>query len=370
MYAQHQQQQQHVQQKSVRLKICSIREQQQQSSASVFALDFEKRRGGNDLSASGWKRLARTKIIEFEEFVSAFEAKQSSSSTLKPPNHFADNDPTDDDHQQNKLYGRMIKLEEEKKEIKQLLMYTKLEKELNTLKNEQTALKNEHNSLKNEHTALKNEHNELLAKVSKMDQQQQEKQGQLQHQQQKVPGKDTANQRQRMHQQIAWDVNACHADLSIFGVGCVANMGEENGWRSVFAKCSILRLGYFYFEIKILSLKFCFVIGLSKGVMPMDAFAAETPYTYSYISNGYVRLLDTFKPHKSEFCAGDVIGCGADFNQKQMFFTKNGRIIDADNLFATSSVAFCPFVSLYSNGDLVEANFGPNFKFNISTIRK
>ncbi|KAL3089749.1 hypothetical protein niasHT_025239 [Heterodera trifolii] len=347
MYAQHQQQQQHVQQKSVRLKICSIREQQQQSSASVFALDFEKRRGGNE-----------------------------------PPNHFADNDPTDDDHQQNKLYGRMIKLEEEKKEIKQLLMYTKLEKELNTLKNEQTALKNEHNSLKNEHnslknehTALKNEHNELLAKVSKMDQQQQEKQGQLQHQQQKVPGKDTANQRQQMHQQIAWDVNACHADLSIFGVGCVANMGEENGtncgWRSVFAKCSILRLGYFYFEIKILSLKFCFVIGLSKGVMPMDAFAAETPYTYSYISNGYVRLLDTFKPHKSEFCAGDVIGCGADFNQKQMFFTKNGRIIDADNLFATTSNdAFCPFVSLYSNGDLVEANFGPNFKFNISTIRK
>ncbi|KAL3099860.1 hypothetical protein niasHT_022278 [Heterodera trifolii] len=311
MYEQHQQQQQHVQQKSVRLKICSIREQHQQSSASVFALDFEKRRGGNE-----------------------------------PPNHFADNDPTDDDHQQNK--------------------------ELNTLKNEHNSLKNEHNSLKNEHISLKNEHNELLAKVSKMDQQQQEKQGQLQHQQQKVPAKDTANHRQRtQHQQIAWDVNACHADLSIFGVGCVANMGEENGWRSVFAKCSILRLGYFYFEIKILSLKFCFLIGLSKGVMPMDAFAAETPYTYSYISNGYVRLLDTFKAQKSAFCAGDVIGCGADFNQKQMFFTKNGRIIDADNLFATTSKdVFCPFVSLYSNGDLVEANFGPNFKFNISTIRK
>ncbi|KAL3096734.1 hypothetical protein niasHT_027092 [Heterodera trifolii] len=306
MYEQHQQQQQHVQQKSVRLKICSIREQHQQSSASVFALDFEKRRGGNE-----------------------------------PPNHFADNDPTDDDHQQNKLYGRMIKLEEEKKEIKQLLMYTKLEKELNTLKNEHNSLKNEHNSLKNEHISLKNEHNELLAKVSKMDQQQQEKQGQLQHQQQKVPAKDTANNRQRtQHQQIAWDVNACHADLSIFGVGCVANMGEENGWRSVFAKCSILRLGYFYFEIKILSLKFCFLIGLSKGVMPMDAFAAETPYTYSYISNGYVRLLDIFKAHKSEFCAGDVIGCGADFNHKQMFFTKNGRIIDADNLFATPTMRF------------------------------
>uniref|UniRef100_A0A914HFU2 Uncharacterized protein n=1 Tax=Globodera rostochiensis TaxID=31243 RepID=A0A914HFU2_GLORO len=58
---------------------------------------------------------------------------------------------------------------------------------------------------------------------------------------------------------------------------------------------------------------------------------------------------------KLSSCAGDVVGCGVNL----------ATLLNTTNLFVADSVgALFPFVMLTLHGDKIEANFGPNFKFN------
>ncbi|KAL3105784.1 hypothetical protein niasHT_026559 [Heterodera trifolii] len=188
-----------------------------------------------------------------------------------------------------------------------------------------------------------------------------------------------------------WDPNACHRDLSLCGGSerlLVQHNGEEPGFRSVFAKWAVTKIhcNSFYFEIKIID-KLSgddIIVGLGPKHVKLDKCMGNYKCTYAYDSNGNIWLngcrLKHRNRHSSECAggsssrafvgkrvplwgAGDVVGCGVNLSTRQLMYTKNGERIDASNLFADSVDLFA-CVTLYHPGDKIEANFGPNFKYN------
>uniref|UniRef100_A0A914HQW4 B30.2/SPRY domain-containing protein n=1 Tax=Globodera rostochiensis TaxID=31243 RepID=A0A914HQW4_GLORO len=115
--------------------------------------------------------------------------------------------------------------------------------------------------------------------------------------------------------------------------------------------------GISYFEVKIVEKKGNIFVGLATKQIPLDGWAEGCPHG---IPSG--RPLIEGRP---PFGVGDVVGCGVNLATRQIIYTKNGERLDTGNLFVNPAADLFPSVSLVRSGK-IEANFGPNFQFNIS----
>ncbi|KAL3091084.1 hypothetical protein niasHS_005047 [Heterodera schachtii] len=194
-------------------------------------------------------------------------------------------------------------------------------------------------------------------------------------------------QHQRMllnFRQNSWDAIACHNELKIIDANnsVVQCKGTNCELRSIFAKHSILlnndSSDIFYFEISIKNLGgFPIVFGFAvKQQTKLDKRIYPRNGTYARSSNGTFWINGSPKGPNADYSygVGDVVGCGFSLATRQIIFTKNGRRLYSsdlveNSLFASSADgSLFPCVSLRDFDDKIEANFGPDFKFDLDTL--
>ncbi|KAI3415292.1 hypothetical protein GPALN_004906 [Globodera pallida] len=181
--------------------------------------------------------------------------------------------------------------------------------------------------------------------------------------------------------QNKWEPVVSHKDLALFGTErlIAQHTGIAPANRSLLAEWPIPKnhFGIFFFEVNIVKKQkhlAGIAIGLAPKQIPLGDFVGCYEGTYAYQSNG------TFWGHDVEGCSndgrpcingkpafeeGDVIGCGVNLATRQIIYTKNGQRLDTTNMFVTYADLH-PCVTLYHTDDKIEANFGPNFKYDIS----
>ncbi|KAL3116292.1 hypothetical protein niasHT_002375 [Heterodera trifolii] len=176
-----------------------------------------------------------------------------------------------------------------------------------------------------------------------------------------------------------WDANACNENLQIIGNKSLTVHFHKNisGYYSVFAKHSILLnkdlSKYFYYEISVKNMKNWIIFGFA--VKKQSKFESIIQNgTYAYQSKGYLWINGEGKRIISQYSYGEghTVGIGVYLITRQLFFTRNGQsLASSSGFFVAPSFAddsFYPFVTLAATDDKIEANFGPNFKFDLATL--
>ncbi|KAL3078320.1 hypothetical protein niasHT_032726 [Heterodera trifolii] len=173
-----------------------------------------------------------------------------------------------------------------------------------------------------------------------------------------------------------WDDNASNSGIKITDDKnlTVTNEFYYYGCRSIFAFRPILQNNefaaiFFYFEISVNHMQTSVQFGFAEKPLPIR----RRNGTYAYDSDGQFLIDGSPQGAKTNsFNAGDVVGIGINLATQQIFFVKNGLRLDSSFLFVAPSSAgvasLFPFVTLCHSGDEIVANFGPNFKFDLTTL--
>ncbi|KAL3116273.1 hypothetical protein niasHT_002356 [Heterodera trifolii] len=169
-----------------------------------------------------------------------------------------------------------------------------------------------------------------------------------------------------------WDANACSGNLEIIGHKSLTvhhNGNNSDRMCTVFAKHPILLFNNssdtFYYEISIGHKKNIMLFGFAVNQQTeLDGYQKGT---YAYDNYGIIFINGEQKASTAKYADKDIVGIGVNSATRQIIFTKNGTRLDFSDFFIAQSFAddsFYPFVSLRNFDDKIEANFGPNFKFD------
>nr|ACJ14492.1 RBP1 [Globodera mexicana] len=175
--------------------------------------------------------------------------------------------------------------------------------------------------------------------------------------------------------QNQWNPEACHWDLTLSETERLMIVEHAEGnWlcRSVFAVESIpnQEYGIFYYEVKISAITASVSIGLATKEMPLDKFVGYVKGTYSHDSRGYfwgheIEGCSHLNKHPfinvSKFGEGDVVGCGVNLENRQIFYTLNGELLEPAGLPIDHDADLFPCITLCAPGTKIETNFGPEF---------
>ncbi|KAL3115147.1 hypothetical protein niasHT_016240 [Heterodera trifolii] len=176
--------------------------------------------------------------------------------------------------------------------------------------------------------------------------------------------------------QNCWDVTTSHDELEIFGPECLMVHHKSEGnvgdwpWRVVFSKYSLpnSHYGIFYYEVKVLNIKRYIKIGFATKELVLDTGVGEKPDSYGYANDACFWLDGTKYAGKPKFARDDTVGCGINLVTGRIIFTKNGVQLDTSDVFVSPTSQWFPCVSLLDSDDLINANFGPNFKYDPSAV--
>ncbi|KAL3120992.1 hypothetical protein niasHT_009643 [Heterodera trifolii] len=178
-----------------------------------------------------------------------------------------------------------------------------------------------------------------------------------------------------------WDVDACHSDLEITDTECltVHYKGVGNGLRTVFAKCAVPLsvVGIFYYEITVTNEQLIVIFGFATKPQQMpkslDGTIKGCRGTCGYENNAVYWVDGIGRKSRQTFAGGDTVGCGINLATQHIFFTKNGKRLDFTIMLPSFSIylqqqQLFPFVILGDSDDKIEANFGPNFKYDFKSF--
>uniref|UniRef100_A0A914GPR4 B30.2/SPRY domain-containing protein n=1 Tax=Globodera rostochiensis TaxID=31243 RepID=A0A914GPR4_GLORO len=178
-----------------------------------------------------------------------------------------------------------------------------------------------------------------------------------------------------------WNSADCHGELFLFRPNLLKTvcLGNESYPRTVRAEFKPLQnLEIVYYEVNIVLKQKgndaeneidSIGVGFASKSMPLDSRVGSHKNTYAYFNNGKMYGHNTSNSAatnaNAKFVTDDVIGCGVNLTSKEIFYTKNGVRLAATNSYVLTTDDLYPALSLNNPGDEIEANFGPNFKFDL-----
>uniref|UniRef100_A0A183CFK5 B30.2/SPRY domain-containing protein n=1 Tax=Globodera pallida TaxID=36090 RepID=A0A183CFK5_GLOPA len=125
--------------------------------------------------------------------------------------------------------------------------------------------------------------------------------------------------------------------------------------------------GTFYYEVTILgkAIHSFIAIGLCAKQMPLNAeLGDKNSYAYQscglFAAHSVPMLVDSNGIKIPMFRAGNVVGCGVNLKNNELFYTLNGKRLGTAARFNSTDELY-PCVTLSKSGDEIKANFGPDF---------
>ncbi|KAL3117418.1 hypothetical protein niasHT_000169 [Heterodera trifolii] len=261
--------------------------------------------------------------------------------------------------EQKALKEKMAKIEHEKE--KNAIAADQLTKILEKISEMEKQQKEHTKENSDQLSKIQNDQKIILEKISELEKEQ--------------------NQRKAIlnFQQNYWDANASNENLEIIGKKSLTFLytGNDYGcYLPIFAKHPILMdnsSDIFYYEISVKKMKSFMSFGFAVKQQTKLEEIRNKKGTYAYESDGDIRVNGKGKGINAKYSygVGDTVGIGFNLATRKLFFTKNGLRLDFSDIFSAPSFAadsFHPFVSLWEFGNKIEADFGPNFEFDLTTL--